>query len=443
MPFKRKATLDIKSVYAADANGKFQWREFVKQANENPSQDRSKFLPKEAYHYDTDHFLFLTARAISGMEKWGHNGNYDAFPWEEIKKALPTYPGCGFYIEHKEDSEEDAKGIVLDVFPDDDEEYAVCLCAIDKEAYPEFVQQILDGTYNQVSMSLLANECECSECHNVAHSFEELCQHMNPNTPVTYMKGKKNDKGEDIYEINRDLCFTGLSAVAVPADKDAFIFDIKASKKKENKLQQELAKYQNIKQAAKMKEFRTACEEEFKALDTVSLLNKLQNCATAITNQVVDQQAGTEIINGPLQGILRQLMELQIGLTVLDLNKLATPSVDNTVAIEGEPETELAEITTNIPEEEPYTEVNLDKEIDSYLDGDNWSYTPFSSTASEKQRKYFDSNSEMLEWLQQNKNNICNASIEMNEAGAKVVYEELNQNNKCENFDSIINKTYK
>jgi len=376
MAFKRIAHLDIKQVYATDANGVFQWREFVKQANENPSQDRSKFLPKEAYKYDTNNFLFLTARAISGGEKWGHNGNYDYFPWEEIKKALPTYPGCGFYIEHKEDSVEDAKGIILDAFADDEQEYVTCLCAIDKNAFPEFCQQLLDGTYNQVSMSCLANECECSECHNVAHSFDELCQHMNPNMPVTYMKGKVNDKGEDIYEINRDLCFTGLSSVAVPADKDAFVFDIKASKKKENKLQAELLKYQNIKQAAKMKEFKMACEEQFKALDTVALLNKLQNCATAITNQVVDQQAGTEIINGPLQGILRQLMELQIGLTVLDLNKLAQPTIDNTVAVEGEPETPISEVTINVDEKaddghiltnDELEEVSLDKEIDSML----------------------------------------------------------------------------
>ena len=379
MPFKRVAHLDIRQVYATDANGVFQWREFVKQANENPSQDRSKFLPKEAYKYDTNNFLFLTARAISGGEKWGHNGNYDYFPWEEIKKALPTYPGCGFYIEHKEDSVEDAKGIILDAFADDEQEYVTCLCAIDKNAFPEFCQQLLDGTYNQVSMSCLANECECSECHNVAHSFDELCQHMNPNMPITYMKGKVNDKGEDIYEINRDLCFTGLSSVEVPADKDAFVFDIKASKKKENKLQAELLKYQNIKQAAKMKEFKTACEEQFKSLDTIALLNKLQNCATAITNQVVDQQSDVNILNTPLQGILRQLMELQIGLTVLDLNKLTEKEedfVDNTVAVEGEQETPIGEVTTNIEEKvddghiltnDELEEVNLDKEINSML----------------------------------------------------------------------------
>lgn len=524
MPFKRIATLDIKQVYATDENGKFQWRSFVKQANDNPSQDRTDFLPKDAYKYDTNHFLFLTARAISGGEKWGHNGNYDYFPWEEIKKALPTYPGCGFYIEHKEDSEEDAKGIVLDAFANDEEEYAVCLCAIDKDEYPEFCQQILDGTYNQVSMSCLANECECSECGNVAHSFDELCQHMNPNMPVTYMKGKTNDKGEDIYEINRDLCFSGLSAVAVPADKDAFVFDIKASKKKENKLQAELVKYQNIKQAAKMKEFRTACEEEFKALDTVALLNKLQTCANAITNQVMDNSTGgRDIINAPLQGILKELMELQIGLTVLDLNKLNQPKeevveekADNgtllTVDELKEPEVNLdKEIDSmlkqaegnfrvyiyKVPETTKYEyvkkfnsiddaktfllnfnkegysfavsdgkstlgggklpinneqldillndSVNLDKEIDSYLDGDNWSYTPFSSTASKGRNiKYFDNTMDMLKWIKQNKDSIQNVTIEMNCFGdscAKVAYETSKEIDSS--LDKIIEKTYK
>ena len=447
MAFKRVAHLDIKQVYATDENGKFQWRSFVKQANDNPSQDRTDFLPKDAYKYDTDHFLFLTARAISGGEKWGHNGNYDYFPWEEIKKALPTYPGCGFYIEHKEDSEEDAKGIVLDAFANDEEEYAVCLCAIDKDEYPEFCQQILDGTYNQVSMSCLANECECSECGNVAHSFDELCQHMNPNMPITYMKGKTNDKGEDIYEINRDLCFSGLSAVAVPADKDAFVFDIKAAKKKENKLQEELVKYQNIKQAAKMKEFKTACEEQFKSLDTIALLNKLQNCATAITNQVVDQQNDVNILNTPLQGILRQLMELQIGLTVLDLNKLTQPKEDSTEEIIKPvlEQVEVPEATKEIIDEtktddghiltnDDLEEVNFDKEIDSY---DNWSYTPFSSTAS-KQSKYFDTYEELNNWLQQNKDNIKNVTIKYGinntDSAHKVEFDDL---------DKIIEKTYK
>lgn len=454
MPFKRIATLDVQTIYASDGKEKFAWKNFVKQANEQPAKEFK--LPQLAYKFDTDHFLYLTARMISGMEKWGHNGNYDAFPWEEIKKSANTAIGKGFYIEHKEDSEEDAKGIILDVFPNDKDEYLVALCCIDKEEFPEFVQQILDGTYNQVSMSCLANECECSLCGNVAHSFDELCQHMNPNLGVTYLKGKQDDKGNDIYEINRDICFTGLSSVAVPADKDAFVFDIKASKKKQNRAKEELAIYHKVVQAAKMKEFKTACEEQFKSLDTISLLNKLQNCATAITNQVVDQQNDVNILNTPLQGILRQLMELQIGLTVLDLNKLAEHKedfIDNTVAVEGEPETEMPEITTNVEEElklgeghiltykdlkDQYNEeeANFDKEIDSY---DNWSYTPFSSTASEgRDVKYFDTYKEAVDWLLQNKDKIKNVSLTLgvfNDVPNRVFYEN--------DIDDIIEKTYK
>ena len=369
MAFLRRATLDIKSVYATDNNGRFQWRDFVKQANENPSNDRTKFLPPEAYKYDTKNFLFLTARAISGMEKHGYNGNFDAFPWEEIKKALPTYPGVGFYIEHKEDSEEDAKGIVLDAVANDEDEYAVCLCAIDKNEYPEFCQQIIDGTYNQVSMSCLASTCICSKCGNVATSFDNLCEHMNPNNPITYMKGKKDENGDYVYEINKDICFTGLSAVEVPADKDAFVFDIKASKKKSD-IKEEFHKYMAIKQAGKMKEFKMACEEQFKSMNNVDLLNKLQTSANTILSQVMGNEENASIITGPLQNILKQLMELQIGLTILDLQKLNNTSVkEETVQTQQEPLTMIEDDAESFGEQhqEKMNEVNLDKEIDSMI----------------------------------------------------------------------------
>ena len=365
MAFKRIATLDIQTVFASDGKEKFAWRNFVKQANEEPAKIFK--LPQLAYKFDTDHFLYLTARMISGMEKWGHNGNYDAFPWEEIKKAANTAIGKGFYIEHKEDSEADAKGAILDVFPNDEDQYLVALCCIDKEEYPEFVQQILDGTYNQVSMSCLANCCICSFCGNEAHSFDELCEHMNSNLPMLYLKGKKDDKGNDIYEINKDICFTGLSAVAVPADKDAFVFDIKAAKKKENKLQVELLKYQNIKQAGKMKEFKMACEEQFKNMDNFTLLNKLKNSADNIINTISTQENDVNIITSPLQGILRQLMELQIGLNVMDLQKLNNSAVEPAKEEGGqEPLTMIEDEAENFGEEHQ-EEVNLDKEIDSML----------------------------------------------------------------------------
>lgn len=261
--FKRIATLDIKQIYASDNKGKYYWRDLVKEANKILATDKN-FLPKEAFEYDTKNFLYIKARAISGMEKWGPNGNGDAFPWEEIKKAYNTFPGKGYYIEHIEDSESDAKGIVLDAEPTDDE-FLVCLCAIDKNEYPEICEKIISGELNQVSMSCLAAEAECSLCHNVAHSNKELCEHMNPENRMTYCKNTKDVDGNPIYEINRDIVFTGLSGVAVPADKDAFIFDIRASKNKKNALNDLMKDYFKSKikyiQSSKMKEIKAEIED--------------------------------------------------------------------------------------------------------------------------------------------------------------------------------------
>lgn len=264
MAFIKKATLQLKQVYAADKNGKYHWRDFVKEANEKMPMDTKNFLPPEAFEYDTKNFIYIQSRAISSLEKWGPNGNGDAFPWEELLKAYPSFIGRGFYIEHIEDSDADAKGIILDAQPDMDNQFIVCMCAIDKNEYPEICEQITSGKLNQVSMSCISSKCECSKCHNEATNNAELCSHMTPNT-MTYCKNCKDENGELVYEINKNLIFTGLSGVAVPADKDAFVFDIKASKKKET-LKEQFNKYIKAKyiEAGAMKrlqeEIKACCE---------------------------------------------------------------------------------------------------------------------------------------------------------------------------------------
>ena len=398
MAFKKVATLDVKSVYATDSNGVFDWRSFVKQANEEPSKVME--LPVTAYKYDTDHFVYITARMISGMERWGHNGNYDAFPWEEIKKAMNTAIGKGFYIEHKEDSDEDAKGIILDVFPNNEEEYLTALCAISKDQYPEFCQQLINGIYNQVSMSCLAEECECSLCHNVAHTFGELCEHMNSNMPVTFMKGKVDELGNDVYEINRNLSFTGLSAVEVPADKDAFIFDIKASKKKENTAQQEFLKYTAIKKASKMKELKTACEEEFNKLDKYQLLNRMQSVLADINSNAVFRNENL-LLDDKLSDILEQMIQLQVGLNLLNLSEVQqnNPPVIEKEVIVKEPKNE---------EDTLQEEVNLDKEIDSMIKKAN----VFKKNIERSVEEYpFYSLDELISFIRQHGTSIVNVKI--------------------------------
>lgn len=297
--FKKVATLQFKKIYASDNNKDYYWRDFVKQANDKLATD-SNFVPKNFYEYNTDKFLYLTARAISGMEKWGPNGNYDAFPWEELKKSYPTFCGKGFYIEHKEDDEKDAKGIILDAQPDDDNEFINCICAISKEEYPEICDDILNGKLNQVSMSCLAAECECSECHNVATKEEELCEHMNPEHPH-FCKGGSNLQNKPIYEINRNIVFTGLSGVAVPADKDAFIFDVKASKKSKTSIDKEYNKYLRAKKEYeyinKILQNKDLCKYIISKLETEQKIQKKANIQAKDYKELLDniQKAGYKI----------------------------------------------------------------------------------------------------------------------------------------------------
>lgn len=336
MAFKKIAKLQLKQVYASDGKGNFGWRDFVKEANKTLNTN-SEFLPKEAYEYDTKNFVYIKARAISGMEKWGPNGNGDAFPWEELKKSYPSFIAKGFYIEHQEDDEKDAKGIILDAEPNDEEQFIVCLCAVDKNEYPEICKDIVDEKLNQVSMSCLAASCECSLCHNVAHSQEELCQHQNPQSPLTYCKNMKDENGNTIYEINRDIVFTGLSGVAVPADKDAFISEIRASKKT---LENELTKYNKAKlkhiEAGKMKELK-ACIDELMCLPVNQCLEQLSSdISEAIRCMLANEEDHPNCNKVVLDHSLQLLTKVKFA-----LNTLAEEVIEETSECEESAEAQL------------------------------------------------------------------------------------------------------
>ena len=317
--FKKVATLQFKKIYASDNNKDYYWRDFVKQANDKLATD-SNFVPKNFYEYNTDKFLYLTARAISSLESWGPNGNFDAFPWEELKKSYPTFCGKGFYIEHKEDDENDAKGIILDAQPDEDNEFINCICAISKEEYPQICDDILNGRLNQVSMSCLAAECECSRCHNIATKEEELCEHMNPEHPH-FCKGSLDSNGKPIYEINRDIVFTGLSGVAVPADKDAFIFDVKASKKSKTSIDKEYNKYLRAKKEYeyinKVLENKDLCKYIISKLEAEQ---KIQKKAEDINH--------TKEINNTIEEVKKYYQELKQKSKDELINMIPTPFGD-------------------------------------------------------------------------------------------------------------------
>ena len=380
--FIKKASLEVKQILAKNNKGKFEWRDFVKQATQEGKVDRSHFLPQEAFEYDTDNFVFIIARAISGMEKHGYNGNFDAFPWEEIKKAMNTYPGCGFYIEHDEDSCEKAQGIVLDVYPNMEDEYLMALCAIDKTEAPDLCQKLIEGIFNKVSMSCTANMCVCSVCGNEATDTNQLCDHMNPDS-ITYCKGQVVN-GNPAYETNYDLCFTGLSAVADPADKDAKVFDIRASKKN-MKLQREFRKYASKK--------KTACECENCSNSEIStdiktiICQKISECLDDIEKLDVLNISDDDLLHiANLFFDADTLMKNMINQQSVCVHNECVPAECESVECMPVENTEgvIVEIT-----DDDLDKLLDDSNVEASLSGDNDSYTPFCSSGSKNKKKAF------------------------------------------------------
>lgn len=170
--------------------------------------------------YDPTNFVYFRCRAITADTP---NGNGDMFPVDELKKAYKSFIGVGLYKDHDSDSVSKSIGQVLWAEWVPEGNYVECYCAVDRKLAPEMARRVETGAANTVSMGCMVGEATCSECKNVAHNQLELCEHMMPGRGI---KGKKNQAGKPVFEINKMLQFTELSLVTVPADPTAKIFEV-------------------------------------------------------------------------------------------------------------------------------------------------------------------------------------------------------------------------
>lgn len=177
-----------------------------------------------AFNYDPENFVYFRTRAITADEP---NQNGDYFPEEEIKKAYKTFIGVGLYKDHNSDSVDKSIGKVVWAEYVPEGKYVECICAVDKNLDPNMAYKVKQGIVNSVSMGCSVAEVECSICGNIAHSPEELCEHMVPGRGV---KGRYVN-GQLAYEINRNFSFVELSLVNVPADPTARVFEVYAKAK--------------------------------------------------------------------------------------------------------------------------------------------------------------------------------------------------------------------
>lgn len=164
-----------------------------------------------------DNFVYFWTRAVSADVP---NLNSDLFPLDELKKAYPTFIGRGLYMDHNAQSVANAVGKVFDAKlledPTATEEegkyYVGCLCGVDKTTHPDIAAKVAHGVIDSVSMGASCGSCQCNICNRICHTPEEFCVHLQHQGQIDPETGKK------CISINRDVNFSELSLVGVPAD---------------------------------------------------------------------------------------------------------------------------------------------------------------------------------------------------------------------------------
>lgn len=192
-----------------------------------PNGQISKVASAEDNSEYSNDFLYFIARALTANVP---NANGDYFPEDELQKSYQSFIGKNLHLNHDADDVAKAVGKIIDAWfvKNDDDIYVVCLCKIDKKLHPELARNIETGIIDSVSMGCSCLECECSICGKKAHSEAEMCDHLK-----NYL-GREiniNGKNEKVSSINRGITFNELSLVGDPADNQAHMYQIYASKK--------------------------------------------------------------------------------------------------------------------------------------------------------------------------------------------------------------------
>lgn len=143
------------------------------------------------------------------------NSNGDIFPESQLILAHKKWVEKPLCIDHKSNSVDHIRGIIVDTYYDHILKRVIALCALDKKNYPELAQKVTSGLSNSVSMGVGVGRAICSDCGQVARTESDFCNHMRT----------KSSYGE----INIDLSPIELSIVVNGADPKAKIKRIIAS----------------------------------------------------------------------------------------------------------------------------------------------------------------------------------------------------------------------
>ena len=135
------------------------------------------------------------------------NNNSDIFIGSELRVVHKKWVGRPLCLDHKSDSVDKIRGVIVDTVYDEKHHRVIALCALDKKNYPDLADKVATGVATNVSMGTAVGRAICSECQRVARVEKDFCDHMKMRTCYG--------------EINLDLSPMELSLVVNGADPKA------------------------------------------------------------------------------------------------------------------------------------------------------------------------------------------------------------------------------
>jgi len=222
------------------------------------------------------------------------NANADIFPASELLKAHKQWIGRPLCLDHKSQSVDMVRGIIVDTYYDHAKQRVVAVCALDKKNYPELARKVSTGCSTSVSMGTAVETAICYDCGKVARVETDFCPCM---------------KGKTTYgEINVGLKPIELSIVVSGADPKAQIRHIIAAK-------DALAQYVDLKDQ-EIKVLTTSSNLEGSELASLregltAALAKVERLEKQASDVSASAEPSLEKVSGEIEKIHHHLTDLQ------------------------------------------------------------------------------------------------------------------------------------
>lgn len=196
------------------------------------------------------------------------NANGDIFGEGELVKAYKRWVGRPLCKDHKSESVDGIRGIIIDTYYDPKFKRVHALCALDRKNYGDLARKVETGYANAVSMGTAVGRSVCTECGNIALTERDYCPCIKARTHYG--------------EINLDLNPIELSLVVNGADGLAKVKQIIAS----------MSEYVQNK-TARIEELKCdRCVNPAELQDLSDSMNEIQKRLNALIGTQTIKQAG-------------------------------------------------------------------------------------------------------------------------------------------------------